>query len=160
MAMTACSEWREALIDHALGQPASAALEAHLPACTGCSQALETWRQKTAELDAAVQQRSAAEPRAYGAERVLARIRQVQTARPSFGRIALAALILAVCLVVVLYRRNRPEKHLPFSEMALSAWRSPTQSLLHSPADPLLRTVPHLGESFFEMKSRGHQHAQ
>src|SRR5712692_6330048 len=155
MAMTACPEWRVALIDHALGQSANAALEAHLAACTGCSQALEAWRQKTAELDAAVQQRTAAEPRAYGPERVLAQIRQLQPSRPFSGRMALAALILAVCLVVVLYRRNQPEKHMPFPVMALSTWRSPTQSLLHSPADPLLQSVPHLGESFVEMKSRG-----
>ena len=158
--MTACSEWREALIGHALGRPADAALEAHLAACTGCSEALEAWRQNAAELDAAVQQRTAAEPRTYGPERVLARIRQLPPARPFFGRIALAALILAICLVVVLYRRNRPEKHLPSSEMALSTWRSPTQSLLHSPADPLLQSVPHLGESFFDTTARGDQHAQ
>lgn len=158
--MTACSEWKEALVGHALGRPAGAALEAHLAACTGCTEALEAWRQNAAELDAAVQQRTGAKPRAYGPERVLARIQQLPPGRPFFGRVAVAALILAVGLVVVLYRRNRPEKRRPYPVMALSAWRSPTQSLLHSPADPLLQSVPHLGESFFETKSRGDQHAQ
>ena len=64
--------------------------------------------------------------------------------KPFYGRIALAALILIVSVAVVLYRPAAPKKSVPFPVVALSAlstWRSPTESLLHSAADPLLKRV-------------------
>ena len=80
--------------------------------------------------------------------------------KPFYGRVALAALMLTVSLVVVLDRPAPPKKVVPFPVMALSTWRSPTQSLLHSAADPLLRRVPRLGEKFFETKPTGDKNAQ
>ena len=157
--MNACPKWRDELIGHALGRPPSAALEAHLAACAGCSQALEAWRQKAARMDAGVQQLTAAEPRAHGPERVLTQIQQLSPSRPFYGRVALAALILTVSLVVVLYRPAPPKK-VPFPLMALSTWRSPTESLLHSPADSLLKSVPHLGEKLFEANPTGDKNAR
>jgi hypothetical protein len=160
MAMNACPRWKEELIDHALGRPPGAALEAHLALCAGCSEALDALRQKAAQMDAGVQQLTAVEPRDQGPERVLANIQQLLPGKPSYGRIALAALTLTVSLVLVLYRPARPRKVVPFPTVALSTWRSPTQSLLHSPADPLLKSVPHLGEKFFETKPAGGKNAQ
>jgi anti-sigma factor RsiW len=157
--MNACPKWEEELIDHALGRPPGAALEAHLAACADCSEALQTWRQKAAQMDAGVQQLTAAEPPAYGPQRVLTQIRQLSPGKPFYGRVAVAALILTVSLIVVLYRPARPKK-VPFPVMALSTWRSPTESLLHSPADPLLKSVPRLGEKFLETKPAGDKNAQ
>jgi anti-sigma factor RsiW len=164
--MNACPEWIEMLMDHALGrlgQPADAAVEAHLTACLNCSHALQAWRQKAAQMDAAVQQLAAVEPRAYGPERVLAQIERFPQRRPLYGRVILATLMLAICIVAVLYRPTKPEKSVPFPVVALSAlstWRSPTQSLLHSAADPLLKSVPQVGEGYFETKSAGDQNGQ
>jgi len=146
-------------MEHALGQPAGAALEAHLAICAGCSEALQAWRQKAAQMDAGVQQLTAAEPAAYGPQRILAQIQQLSPSQSFYGRVALAALILTVSLVVVLYRPTRPKK-VPFPVMALSTWRSPTESLLHSPADALLKSVPRLGDKFFETKAGGGKNAQ
>jgi len=160
MAMNACPQWGEDLIDHALGQLPGAELEAHLAACPGCSEALEAWRQKAAQMDAGVHQLTAAEPRAQGPERVLTQIQQRSPVKPFYGRIALAALMLTVSLVVVLYRPTQPKKVVPFPVMALSTWRSPTESLLHSAADPLLKRVPRLGEKFFETMPTGDKNAQ
>jgi anti-sigma factor RsiW len=157
--MNACPKWRESLIDHALGRSPGAALEAHLAACAGCSEALEAWRQKAAQMDAGVQQLTAAEPHLHGPERVLTQIQHLSPSKPFYGRVALAALILTVSLIVVLYRPTPPKK-VPFPVMALSTWRSPTESLLHSPADPLLKSVPHLGEKLFETKPAGDKNAQ
>ena len=161
--MNACPEWIEMLIDHALGQlgqPADAALKAHLTVCPNCSQALDVWRQEAIQMDAAVQELAAAEPRAYGPERVLAQIKRFPQRRPFYGRIAVATLMLAICLVAVLYRATQPQKSVPFPAVALSTWRSPTQSLLHSAADPLLESVPDLGKGFFETKSAGDKNGQ
>ncbi|PYT32152.1 MAG: hypothetical protein DMG57_02870 [Acidobacteria bacterium] len=157
--MNACPKWREELIDHALGGLPAAALQAHLATCAGCSEALEAWRRKAAQIDTGVQQLIAAEPRAQGPERVLTQI-QRSPVKPFYGRVALAALMLTVSLVVVLDRPAPPKKVVPFPVMALSTWRSPTQSLLHSAADPLLRRVPRLGEKFFETKPTGDKNAQ
>jgi anti-sigma factor RsiW len=152
--MNACPKWKEELLDYALGRPPGAALEAHLADCAGCSAALQAWRQKAAQMDAGVQQLTAAEPHVHGPQRVLNQIRQLSPSQPFYGRVALAALIITVILVVVLYRPTPPKK-VPFPVMALSTWRSPTESLLHSPADPLLKSVPRLGEKFFETKPAG-----
>ncbi len=157
--MNACPKWREELIDYALGQSPGAALEAHLAACPDCSQALEAWRQKAAQMDADVQQLTAAEPRVQGPERVLTQIRQLSPNTPFYGRVALAALVLTISLIAVLYRSTPPKKVL-FPVMALTTWHSPTESLLQSAADPLLKTVPHLGEKFFETKPAGDKNAQ
>jgi hypothetical protein len=166
--MNACPQWREELIDHALGQPPGAALQAHLATCAGCSEALVALRQKASQMDTGIQQLTAAEPRAQAPERVLAQIQQRSPGRlfdgkPFYGRIALAALVLTASLVVVLYRPPAPEKAVPFPVVALSAlstWRSPTESLLHSAGDPLLKRIPQLGEKFFETKPTGDQNAQ
>ena len=157
--MNTCPKWEEELIDHALGQSSGAGLEAHLAACAGCSQALEAWRQKAAQMDAGVQQLTAAEPLAYGPQRILTQIQQRSPGKPFYGRVALAALTLTVSLVVALYRPARPKK-VPFPVIALSTWRSPTEWLLHSPADPLLKSVPRLGEQFLETKPAGDKNAQ
>ncbi len=157
--MTACPRWREAALDHALGQPPGAALERHLAACPACSAALAAWREKSAQLDAAIQHLADVEPRPYGPERVLAEI-AIRPCRPILGRMVLAGLIALACLVVALYRPRRPEPAVPPAVVALSAWRSPTQSLLRSSADPLIKGIPRLGETFFPTTSIGDKNAQ
>ena len=161
------------MIDCALGQSPGAALQAHLATCAGCSEALAALRQQAAQMDTGIQQLTAIEPLAQGPERVLAQIQQrgpgkLFDGKPFYGRIALAALVLTASLVVVLYRPPAPEKAVPFpvalsslsALSAVSTWRSPTESLLHSAADPLLKRVPQLGEKFFETKPTGDQNAQ
>ena len=155
--MIACREWKDALIDHALGQPADTALEAHLAACTACAAALRTWRERAAQLDPAVRQLTASEPGPYGPERILSHVALPR--RRFVGRLAWA-LPLIVLMVLVFYKLSRREPNITPSLTALSTWRSPTQSLLRSPADPLLKDVPRLGEGFFPMKSQGVKNAQ
>ena len=154
--MNACQKGREELIGCALGQPPGAALGAHLAACEECSQALEAWRDKASQMDAGIQQLTAATPRAHGPERILAQIRQLTPGRPFYGRVALAALVLTASLVVVLYRPAPPRK---VETLPLMAWRSPTESLLHSTADTLLKSVPQFGKKVFETKSGENKNA-
>ena len=155
--MISCQEWKDALIDHALGQSADAALEAHLATCPPCAEALRAWRGRAAQLDPAIRQISTSEPGLYGPERILSRA-ALRPRRPFFGRLAWA-LPLIVLLALAFYRLARREPDVP-PLAALSMWRSPTQSLLRSPADPLLKDVPRFGEGFFQMKSQGVKNAQ
>ena len=157
--MTACTEWREALIEHALGRPPEAALEAYLAACPACTEILGAWREKAGQLDAVIQQLTAAEPRALGPERVLANLDPGPSGR-LYWRLAAAALVLIACFIAAIYRRSRSEQDVPPATIALAAWRSPTQSLLRSSVDPLLKEVPRLGKSFIETKSIGDKNAQ
>ena len=46
--------------------------------------------------------------------------------------------------------RSRTDSHQ--HAMLLSRWQSPTDFLLKTSADPLLKTVPRVGESFMEIK--------
>lgn len=156
--MNSCADWREQLEDHALGQPAPAALAAHLDDCAACAAALEAFRTRAAELVAGVRQLVVAEPRAELAAHVLAsaRAEPVSLAARLRWVPALASLALVVGLAAAYGVRGllekREEQVLVPSAAALSAWRSPTRSLLRSPADPLLRGVPRLGESLFEIE--------
>jgi len=169
--MNACPEWNDRLMRHALGGPAEpagpadAALAAHLAACPACSEALAAGLGKAGEMDAALRKLAAVEPPAYGPERVLARIEAqptglFQRVRAIAALAALAVLLLIAGAVVALRRPPRPGPALPPGATALSAWRSPTHWLLRSPADPLLKEVPRLGQGFLETKSSGEKNAQ
>ena len=50
-------------------------------------------------------------------------------------------------------RRRRPSNHIETAMKSLFAWQSPTASLLQTPDDELLRSLPRLGESFRTIKS-------
>jgi hypothetical protein len=158
MVMIPCQEWKDTLIDHALGQPADAALEAHLAGCSACAAALRGWRERAAQLGPAIRQLTAVEPGPFGPERILSRI-ALRHRRPFFVRLAWA-LPLVILLALTFYKLSPREPRAPLPLTALSTWRSPTQSLLRSPADPLLKDVPRLGEGYYRMKSQGVKNAQ
>ncbi len=67
---------------------------------------------------------------------------------------ATALLMMLVGFMVILLRPpTRPSVPTRASDMAISQWRSPTDFLLRSPTEPLLTTVPHLGDSLVEIKA-------
>src|SRR6267378_1410078 len=107
MAMIACNQWKDALIDHALGQPADASLEAHLAACPSCAEALQAWRERAAQLDPAIRQVIASEPGPYGPERILSRA-ALRPRRPFYMRLAWV-LPIVVLLVLAFFKLARKE---------------------------------------------------
>jgi hypothetical protein len=70
----------------------------------------------------------------------------------------MATLTFIVIVTVFLYnllvmQERKKETEKAFSAAAtLAHWRSPTRALLRSSSDMWLKTVPRLGESFFELK--------
>lgn len=158
--MSACFKWREQLLDLALGLPASPELEAHLPGCVACATALTEWRARAEQLDSSIRHLAASEPSSYLGSGVLARINSApaRVAWAEQWRVALVVLATVMGITVMVYvvrgaiqRRDRAEKVSSIAA-ALSNWRSPTEALLGSPADPLLRTLPRLGEPLSEIK--------
>ena len=134
--MTTCARWREKLIDHALGQPASAALSAHLATCAGCAAALADWRAGVGRLDAGVRELVAREPSSNLRSRVLARIDSGPAVWVLAWRMrtAIAGAVLVACIVLVAYGiLNNERAHstaIASAGTALSHWRAPTDVLL------------------------------
>ncbi len=157
--MSACKKWRKSVVDHALGQPAGAAFEAHLATCSACATALREWRARAQQMDASVREALASEPPPGLVEAVLGK---VDSHRPQPVRIAgwktAAAFACLAALVVTLYARHvrvertRRDQQVLSAATTLAHWRSPTDGLLESPSDQWLRSVPRLDESFFELK--------
>jgi hypothetical protein len=106
----ACGRYRDALTDVAAGEPATAAVEAHLAACEACRAELHALRRTLAVADAEMAGLASAEP----SPGLAARIRRA-AAQPSpewrFGwlwpAVAAAATLLAA-LAVVLARGTGP----------------------------------------------------
>jgi len=152
--MTPCRAWNEELVECALGRrPPTQELAAHLARCAECNRALEAWRARASEMERILTRLARSEPRPGGPERVLARIAATAPA-PYYLRLVAAALALVIlaCLIVLPAR--------PVRAISLSTWRSPTQSLLRSQADPLLKSVPRLGDGLLEMHLEKEEYAQ
>ena len=149
--MTPCRQWNDELLDCALGRPLTQVFSAHLARCAECNGALEALRAKAREMDRVLTRLARSEPRCGGPERVLARIATTAPAYPRFVAAAVALIILAG--LIALTAR-------PVRTIRLSTWRSPTQCLLRSPADPLLKSVPRLGEGVYEVHPAKEDYAQ
>jgi hypothetical protein len=99
-----CERYEEELIDHALGQAASAALEAHLVACAGCRGRVEEERRLAGTIDGMLSAGLAIDVPATFARAVQARIEANRwrgwrrVAWVSGGLAAAAALALAIGL--------------------------------------------------------------
>jgi anti-sigma factor RsiW len=151
--MTPCRAWNDELVECALGRTPTRELSAHLARCAECNHALEAWRARASEMDRVLARIARSEPRFGGPERVLARI-ATTTPAPSWLRLVAAvfAMVVLACLVVFTGR--------PVRTVSLSSWRSPTQSLLRSHADPLLKSVPRLGDGLLKMHLEKENYAQ
>jgi anti-sigma factor RsiW len=136
--MTACARWREELIDHALGQAASAALSAHLATCAGCAAALAACHAGMGRLDAGVRALVAREPSSSVRSRVLAGIDsgplpwtlawRMRTA--IVGAVLIASIVL-VAYGIALKNERAQSTAIASAGAALSHWRAPTDVLLH-----------------------------
>ena len=155
--MTPCTDRRESLLDRALGALPSAELEAHLATCPACSAALAELRGTADQMDRAVVRLAAAEPPASGPAQALARVTTPRR-NPWFRWpiAAAATLAAALCVFLVMRQTHHPQGTTP---LIITAWRSPTSGLLHSPTDALFKNVPRLGEDYLNMKPTGEKHA-
>ena len=157
--MNACANWKDRLLDYALGALSSSSakeMESHLQSCSACAAALAELRARREQLEAALAHLVAsAEPSPDFRARVLAAAeasRGRRVALPAWAG-ALAA-VTAVLLASVLISRFSPPGAgpTPLASPSLSTWRSPTESLLHSPAQDYLHSAPRLGEFYFSLE--------
>ena len=137
--MTTCARWRDELIDHALGQPASVALSTHLATCAGCAAVLVDWRTRVVQLDSGVRALVAGEPSSNLRSRVLTGI----DSRPPpwtlswrmrtviVGAVLIASIFLAM-RDVALKRERAQSATIASAGAVLSHWRAPTDVLLRN----------------------------
>lgn len=155
-----CEKWTGQLVDAALLGVAGKELEEHLLGCENCAAQLKSMRARRARLDALLPQVvRGAELSADFRERVLAaaeasrdRTRVARGPRWAFaGAVAGAATV--VVALVVLHRQTEGKIQVIELETAqkLAEWRAPTDTLLATPGQEILRTTPKLGELYLNV---------
>jgi predicted anti-sigma-YlaC factor YlaD len=156
----ACEKWKDPLRDAALTGTTSAELEEHLRSCANCSAELDEVRARAARLEALLPRVArGAEPSADFRARVLAAAvaaREGKRARPwRVWALAGAAAIVVVVLLIGVTWHRRTARPIPGDELAaaqkLAEWRAPSDGLLVTPGQDILRTMPRLGESYLNV---------
>lgn len=136
--MSACTQWRDRLVDRALGDGASPALTQHLAACPGCSAALDGLRARMGELDAALQTLVDHQPSKDFAAQVMARIgsphprlvRAWPAPRAAAGIALAASLLVAAYEIGGLSRQRAQATAVASAGAAIAHWRAPSDVLL------------------------------
>jgi ElaB/YqjD/DUF883 family membrane-anchored ribosome-binding protein len=156
----ACEKWKDQLLEAALTATTAKDLEEHLRSCANCSAALDEVRARKARLDALLPLvAQGAEPSADFRARVLAAAaaaKEGKRAGPwrAWALAGATAVVVAVLMVgLTLLRRNGPS--VPEEQLAaaqkLAEWRAPSDGLLMTPGQEILRTMPRLGQSYLNV---------
>ena len=157
----ACKEWKDQLLEAALsGAEASGDLQEHLRKCESCTAELKNLEERRARLDELMPLVArGAEPSAGFRVRVLAAAEaSSERKRASHWRAwtlagATATAMVVLVVGVVWYRET--SRKIPAGELELAQklaeWRAPSDALLVTPGQEILRTTPKLGESYLKV---------
>jgi hypothetical protein len=159
----ACEKWKDPLREAALTGATAKDLEEHLRSCAICSAELGEVRACAARLDALLPLvAQGAEPSADFRARVLAAAEATgegKRARPwrAWTLAGAAAVVVVVLMISVTFQR-RTARMIPLEELAaaqkLSEWRAPSDGLLVTPGQEILRNMPRLGESYLNVPAK------
>jgi hypothetical protein len=153
-----CEKWKDPLREAALTGTTAKDLEEHLRSCANCTAALDEIRARAAQLDALLPLvMQGAEPSADFQARVLAAgaAREGKRARPwrVWTLAGAAAAIVVLMIGAAMYWKAA--QTIPENELAavqkLAEWRAPSDALLVTPGQEILRTMPKLGESYLNV---------
>jgi hypothetical protein len=155
----ACEKWKDQLLEATLTGATAKDFEEHLQSCTICSRELDAVRERKARMDELLPLVArGAEPRADFRARVLAAAeaasegKRARRWRPWTLAAATAAIVMLV-IGAAMYRRTA--QAIPPDELAaiqkLAEWRAPSDSLLVTPGQEILKTTPKLGQSYLNV---------
>ena len=154
-----CEKWKDQLLETALTGTASADFETHLRSCTICSKELDAARARKARLDELLPLAArGAEPPVDFRARVLAASEAAREGSSAqhwrlWTLAGATAAIVALMIGATMYRRAA--QTIPEDELAavqkLTEWRAPSDALLVTPGQEILRTMPRLGESYLNV---------
>jgi hypothetical protein len=155
----ACEKWKAPLRETALTGTAANDLEEHLRNCAKCSAELDELRARAARLDALLPLvTQGTEPSADFRARVLAAAEAGSEGKRARQRRlwTLAGATAAIVMLMIggaMYRRAM--QTIPPEEIAavqrLAEWRAPSDSLLVTPGQEILKTTPKLGQSYLNV---------
>lgn len=156
----ACEKWKDRLREAALMGASAPELVEHLQTCAHCSAELRDLEARKARLDTWLPRVvQGVEPSTDFRARVLAAAeaggKRKRLLRWQAWMLAGAAATAAIVLVVgAVWHRGTTGKIQP-DELAaaqkLAEWRAPSDSLLATPGQEILRTTPRLGESYLNV---------
>jgi anti-sigma factor RsiW len=154
-----CEKWNDQLLEAALTGATARDLEEHLKSCTKCSTELEEARARKARLDELLPLVArGAEPQVDFRTRVLAAVEAAsegKRARPwrVWTLAGATAAIVMLMIGVAIFRRTA--QTIPPDDVAaaqkLAEWRAPSDSLLMTPGQEILKTTPKLGQSYLNV---------
>lgn len=155
-----CEKWKDQLREAALTGESTSELAEHLQACGNCSAELRQLEARTARLDTLLSLMvQDAQPSVSFRARVLAAAeaggKRRRMPRWQAWTLVGAAGTAAIVLVVgAVWHRGTTGKIQP-EELAaaqkLAEWRAPSDSLLATPGQEILRTTPKLGELYLNV---------
>jgi len=153
----ACEKWKDQLLEAAVTGATPKDLEEHLRSCAECSAELDEGRARAARLEALLPLvAQGAEPSADFRARVLAAASEGKRARSwRMWTLTGAAAVVAVVLMIAVTLQRRTERMTSVRELAaaqkLAEWRAPSDGLLVTPGQEILKTTPRLGESYLNV---------
>ena len=155
----ACEKWKDQLLEAALLGATSRNFEEHLRSCAICSSELDAVRARKVRLDELLPLVArGSEPSPDFRARVLVAApaaREGKRARQwrAWTLAGATAAIVVLMIGAAIFRRTG--QTIPADELAavqkLSEWRAPSDSLLVTPGQDILRTMPKLGESYLSV---------
>jgi len=154
-----CEKWKDQILEAALTGAASADFEKHLRGCANCSSELDAARARKVQMDELLPLVArGAEPTGDFRARVLAAAEAAGQERRALRRrlwtlAGAAAAIVALAAGVTMYRKTA--QAIPPEEIAsvqkLVEWRAPSDGLLRTPGQEILKSTPRLGQSYLNV---------
>jgi hypothetical protein len=163
---SACEKWREPLLEAALSGKMRAELADHVRTCPHCAaewKVLEARAGRLAELLPMVVQGTEPSPEFRAKVIAAAGTTTVQTARRSWRMLVLAGAVAAALVVLVVgnFAKRNASRGLSPEELAtaqkLVEWQAPSDALLATPGQEMLRTVPKFGQSFLHVPKKNNR---
>jgi anti-sigma factor RsiW len=167
--MSACREWKDDILQFVLGNGANGSerseearrLESHLKGCAECTSFFAEVRTRTIRVDAALPKLADAPEMSEGFEaRVFARIaNEKTTSRKTWWsgwgmRVATAGVVCALVVGAVTWpQMKKIWESRPLTEVSITTWQSPTESLLRTPGQELLEHGPKVGDVYFPVNT-------
>jgi len=153
----ACSKWRDQLLEAALTGTVAVQFEDHMKTCAGCAAELEALRARREQMETLLPlvARDAELPADFLARVVTRAEAASYRKRPWPARrwlLAGATALIVAALVIATSLRHNTTQTSPPAELAaaekLAEWQPPSDVLLQTPGQEILRTTPRLGESY------------
>jgi hypothetical protein len=157
---SACEKWKDQLLEAALTGANPQELAEHLQTCAPCAVELRALEARRTRMDTLLPLLArGSQPSADFRARVLAAAeatdKRKRVARWRFWTLAGAtATAVTLLLIGVTWHRQaalRVSKDELAAAQKLAVWRAPSDSLLATPGQEILRTTPKLGESYLHV---------